>query len=462
LLWRATPIALLVLAAAALAIIAPNVALAFALLAGTVAASVSLKKEEQSPAVFGAMAALCLYVPSGLGSIDLPLLVPVTVLVAAALLTSERSMIRSSSWWWMIPVVTAVVGLLVGVLRGPAGALGLRPIASICWLLVVAWVASRFQRDNRIDAALRSYSAIAAVFGLVNFLFFVVPTLEDKYFAGWISQVFVEPDSVRYLLTGDVLNNALSHDKAATLYINANAAAMFFGTAAWVGYGWWPRGIVRTVIVLACSIGALGTASRGGAVGALAGFAAWGLLQLHARSLLRVVGRLAVSLAVLVVLGAVLVGMREGGFARFSWDVVSADPRLVLWGAAIRLATVHPIIGSGFGAWETFWPPIAQVVNLRPSFPPHNVYLHLWIVGGFLSVLGFLTLGVAGLFRIRSLTVENTRVDTSQLLASGAIIGWLWTQANFENLFFLDYRLGFLMAAVLGGLAARNTRSQTA
>ena len=112
------------------------------------------------------------------------------------------------------------------------------------------------------------------------------------------------------------------------------------------------------------------------------------------------------------------------------------------------------MLGSGFGAWEEYWPRVARVVNLRPSFPPHNAYLYLWIIGGLAAALGFLWIAAAVLRTVRSLVlVKQTRAD--DLLSVGAVVSWCWAQGAFENFFFLDYRIGFLLAVLLGGLVAR-------
>jgi len=327
-------------------------------------------------------------------------------------------------------------------------------LAVLCWLLSVGRLSAFFAADNRLAAVLRGYSAVAGVFGVVNILFFAFPSLEEAYFSDWISHVFVEPDSIRKLLTGDVLNNALSPDKAATLYINANVAAMFFGTAAWVAHGNWRGTPWRWAVVVACAMGAIGTASRGGALGCAISLAALAGLQVTRARLGSVVVRVAAATVVLAGFTVVLAALQAGGFSRFGWTTVSSDPRVLLWSAAVSLGTTHPVLGSGFGAWEEYWPRIARVVNLRPSFPPHNAYLYLWIIGGLAAALGFLWIAGAVLRTVRNLVVTK-QGNTGELLSLGAVVSWCWAQGAFENFFFLDYRIGFLLAVLLGGLVAR-------
>src|SRR5207248_2393665 len=241
------------------------------------------------------------------------------------------------SWDLVAALALFATGLVLGVVRGPAGREGLRTLAVLCWLLGVGRVSASLATDSRVAVVLRGYSAVAGVFGVVNVLFFVFPSLEEAYFSSWISHVFVEPDSIRKLLTGDVLNNALSPNKAATLYINANVAAMFFGTAAWVAHGNWHGSPWRWAVVVACALGAIGTASRGGALGCAVSLAAWGGLQVTRARLGSVAVRVGAATVVVAGCTVILAALQAGGFSRFAWKTVSSDPRVLLWTAAVGL-----------------------------------------------------------------------------------------------------------------------------
>lgn len=449
----------------ALALGAPTAGMGVLLLSAAAIAALRTKVSWRGPALMGAVAALGLYFSTGVGSVDLPALVPLSMaFLLFDLFDDLNHQVRDPRL--PVSLLTALslfgLGLLLGIIRGPNGREGLRTVAILGWLLCLSRLAVSWAGQGRLTAALRAYSLVAAAFGLVNVVFFIFPSWEEAYFRSWISQVFVEPDSVRRLLTGDELNNALSPYKAATLYINANVAAMFFGTAAWAAYGYWRNSLWRPWLIGGCMLGAIGTVSRGGALGAIVSLAIWGALQVHRGAVLRVAVRLTV---LTFVIGAITIGIAElqsGGLARFAWTTLSTDPRFLLWGAALNLGMLHPVLGSGFGAWESYWPSIATSVNLRPSFPPHNVYLFLWIIGGLAATLGFLFIGVSSLRRTWSLVTSVPASDAYEFLATGAILAWCWSQANFENLFFLDYRLGFLLCMLLGGLFARREAILTA
>jgi len=76
---------------------------------------------------------------------------------------------------------------------------------------------------------------------------------------------------------------------------------------------------------------------------------------------------------------------------------------------------------------------------------------HRWV----LAATGFLWIAVAVLRAVRRTLSLNTSRVFPEALAAGAIVAWCWVQANFENFFFLDYRIGFLLAATFGWVAAR-------
>ena len=69
--------------------------------------------------------------------------------------------------------------------------------------------------------------------------------------------------------------------------------------------------------------------------------------------------------------------------------------------------------------------------------------------------LGFLWIALSALRRVWHLVVTLPALESYQILATGAIVVWCWTQAYFENFFFLDYRIGFLLAVLFGGVVAR-------
>lgn len=444
----------LAVASAALALATPVIAMDLFLLFGAGIVVLALDRADRPPAMLGVVAALGLYFSTGVGTVDLPVIVPLAATLWLVTELTQRRVVARPPRDLVAALGLFAIGLVLGIVRGPAGREGLRTMVILGWLLCVGRLSALLAADNRSAVLLRGYSAVAGLFGIVNVVFFVFPSLEEAYFGGWISHVFVEPDSIRKLVVGDVLNNALSPLKAATLYINANVAAMFFGTAAWVAHGNWRGSPWRWMLVVACALGAIATASRGGALGGAVSLAAWAGLQVTRARLGAVVARVAAGAVVLAGGIAALASLQSGGFNRFAWKTVSSDPRLLLWGAAVSLGSTHPVLGSGFGAWEAFWPGIARVVDLRPSFPPHNVYLYLWIIGGLTAALGFLWIAVAALRTARKLVLEK-QASAVEVLAAGAVVSWCWSQATFENFFFLDYRIGFLLAVLLGGLAAR-------
>ncbi len=447
---------LLVAVSVLLALLGPAYALSLCLFCVAALAAGRLDAQSRVPGLLGSTAALGLYFSTGIGSIDLPAVVPLSgVFILLATLRAGGGVIPRLPSDLRIALGVFLGALILGVVRGQAPKEGVRVLVILLWLLLTGWLSFVLCLERRESALFRSYSVVAAAYGLLNITFFVFPRAEDAYFASWISQVFVEPDSIRKLLTGDVVNNALSDLKAATIYVNANVAAMFFGTAAWVSYGWWQGSRWRWPLIGACVLGALGTVSRGGALAGAVSFILWGLLQLRGRAFWRIALRLTGGALAVGIIGLVLANVRSESFGRFAWSTVSADPRFVLWGAAIALIHSHPLVGSGFGAWEAYWPAIATVVNLRTSFPPHNVYLYLWIIGGLLAPVGFLGIAVALLRSVRHLTLGDGLRSNPEALAVAAIVGWCWVQANFENFFFLDYRIGFLLAATVGWVLAR-------
>jgi O-antigen ligase len=136
-------------------------------------------------------------------------------------------------------------------------------------------------------------------------------------------------------------------------------------------------------VAMTLVVGLWATRSRGAAFGLLV----WALAApFFARR------RLLTALVVLVVigLGVAWLGM-EANLGAFQGRGYLDMPRLQIWGDSLRLALLHPVLGSGLNAFGTALPPRQTVLRAEWIGTTHNDYLQvlvdLGLVGAAIGAL---------------------------------------------------------------------------
>ena len=138
---------------------------------------------------------------------------------------------------------------------------------------------------------------------------------------------------------------------------------------AWLALGD-PEGSMffrRAAVTMVLVTGLLATGSRGGLLGLMAG----GLAFLAASRRRRVLVGVLVAVAALGVLW-IGVAAHQHGFASRG-----AQGRIEVWRDCLRLIPQHPLLGAGFNAFGTSYPPRQRVWTMNWIGATHNEYLQV-------------------------------------------------------------------------------------
>lgn len=196
-------------------------------------------------------------------------------------------------------------------------------------------------------------------------------------------------------------------------------------------------------------------------LGAWAGFAATCLALTALRSRLLLLGTVAV-LAIFV-LGAAIALPPERIRARLDPEVGTAQSRLYVWGAAVRMIVDHPILGIGLDnflyAYRSQY--IAPEAWREPNLShPHNWVLHFWVQLGMLGLAAasglivWMAVTAHRLFRHPSGEMDRAVAAT----VGGMLLSFL-VHGSLDNAYFLvdAANLWWLSLGLLAVSSASNT-----
>lgn len=288
---------------------------------------------------------------------------------------------------------------------------GLRPFKKIFsnvqtrWLL--AFLFLLFVQVQVADVTLRAYLTFEAALGYV-FLFMIITRVVTSVrrlrglFAALVAAhlflVFMNPDIVLstdqrpYILGATFLGdgNDFALSLAALLPM---VALLAIGSRSKIArLIWWG-------VILLCLLAVVGTQSRGGTLGILA---VAGFLWSFSR-------RKVAALVIMAVLGGIAVMQASGSyFTRMSTITNyqgegSAEGRIMVWKAAIRMALDRPVFGVGtgqfavaFGAW---YKPAGYE---GPQLNAHSMYFQALGELGLPGAIVYLALVLGGIARVLS------------------------------------------------------------
>ena len=308
-------------------------------------------------------------------------------------------------------------------------------------LLILLWVGLTGSMNNDIflrkELLIRVFLLSVFPLAIIGLMFYFAPELE----IGWLraaSGILIEADSS--LTRG----NVLSAYKTGVVFMNANVAGIFWGTAMWLAL-WMQhqsRGAIRLVYIIVAVIfclDVLATASRS-AMMALAGTALLSIILQAACSPKKGWLNHKTALHTIIIVVTVLsasalekLNVFRGGITHRIMHE-NAEPagshplRGQLWAHAFTVIQEAPLLGHGVVDFAS--------LNFPMGFPPHNSVLQVWIYGGVIAVMGFFCLFFALLFDL----FRRLRHDNSLWLPI-IILTWAVIQAMFTNLPIVEPRI---------------------
>jgi O-antigen ligase len=253
------------------------------------------------------------------------------------------------------------------------------------------------------------------------------PSLEATFLHSGLARIFVNPNSLSSLFT-ILPDNVLDPAKAGGVFTNANVASAYLGVVAFVLAG---AGLKERRPWLLASAGLIWVAVffSGSGFGAILGVGLpallWALGQGGRRRRPR--------LAALSVGALVIAVLQFTGHLHIADDKsLSEGSRLLIWAFAGHEFVRTPLLGQGFGGWQSTFPTYASGRDLFASFPPHNSLIYAW------SQAGLLAAGCAVWALIRFGTGLARKASSGSAISpfaagTAVALAWLVLQSFVEN-----------------------------
>jgi O-antigen ligase len=132
----------------------------------------------------------------------------------------------------------------------------------------------------------------------------------------------------------------------------------------------------------------------------------------------------------------------------------SLDGRAVIWGYGASAFPEDPVLGQGYGGWETLFPIYANSHGIGGLLPPHNLVLDSWSKTGGIGVLLTLLI-LAAMLRLayRAIRASADFGEFQFSIFAGCACVWLVIQSMGENAdFFGEVHFIPIVAALLAQL----------
>ncbi|WP_162237671.1 O-antigen ligase family protein [Agreia sp. Leaf244] len=303
-----------------------------------------------------------------------------------------------------------------------------------------------------VGKVLALLTPIALAQALTTLVFRFIPTIESAYYSSSISKIFLG-GAGQALSTDTGRNNVVSLVRAGGfLFVNVNRASMVMGIIllAYCAYALlsskkWP---LLVVIPLAAAI-ALGGSKTG-----IALLVVLPLFSIFLATASRAANAPARMGLVLSALAAAVVGVQV--FFATADDFLAASeetlqPRLQLWGEAIRAIRENWFLGLGYGGWTQRW----EQGNVHIPFsirPVHDWFLQAWLDGGIL----FAAANVIFVFVIVTITLRAVSSPGSfqyklAMAFAGAAFLWAIIHGLGDNTSILSDPPALVFLALLAG-----------
>jgi len=286
--------------------------------------------------------------------------------------------------------------------------------------------------------------------------------LELSYLQSGIAGVLSGPNTIEAMLDGSGRNNAFDVLKSGGVYVNANTAAAYLGTGAFLAFqcaGAFRMSLLR-VMGLLLWIGVFFTGSKAGVAFAIF----LPVMLLTARRLVDydLASRLfaVFGLAIVAAFCAVVIVSAASWLLRQSQFVAdtafTTGVRLLIWTHAAQAFADSPLFGLGYGGWQESFARYAAGFGM-PDFPPHNSLIQLWADSGIVAVVlavVFAMLLLRICLRLTSSPDAISRYVGGMLFL---VFGWIFLHSLGENWGILgDARMLPILGATLGVALARD------
>lgn len=298
-----------------------------------------------------------------------------------------------------------------------------RMVAFLALLALAVEVGTR--RPRGLERALLWFAPAAFAEAVLVIWFRFDTAAEEAFIRSAPGRLLIGPSTASTLYTTN-RNNVIDPLKSGGVFVNGNVASMFLGVAVAV----FVVLAIRTgrrgyyVPALVCWLAVFATGSKTGALLAVV----LPVCALLARILTRPGHRrYVVPVALAAPFGVLLVQWAVDQFVPES----AADAaktfgyRTRLWQAAADMFTDSPVLGLGFGGWDSGLRPYVARLSLDEGMPPHNLLIATWAnlgLVGALVVLAFMIVVVAG--HLRFLALAPARPVAR--VAAWSLVAWAW------------------------------------
>jgi hypothetical protein len=311
--------------------------------------------------------------------------------------------------------------------------------------------------------------------GILGVVFFFAPNLENDWFRTVLG-FLIESDSAT------VSNSILQINRVAVVFVNVNVSAIFWGMTMWLALwmmqrsaGWW-RFIYMIFSAIFC-IDVLATGSRGGLLALFFTTIMLIIIQILSpvkdhkfikKALLTIfitisfVGLLEyLELKPCIFLKTIdrsaqmiklvhnkntsnskglIKGVSKPTMSKPTKAVHNKNTpiRLILWSHALKLVREAPFLGYGVTDFAK--------LGFPKGYPPHNIFLQVWLYGGILALSGLLLLFGAVFYH--SFQLLRLRCHP-EMWVPILLLLWVVIQGMFTNLFLCNYRIAMLLWLVI-------------
>jgi O-antigen ligase len=258
-------------------------------------------------------------------------------------------------------------------------------------LLAAGYRLARSTRDIR--AMVGTWVIAATVDAILVVYFRLYPDAEISWFHSSLASVVIPVGTLRDLFT-IAPNNALSPDKAGAFFVNANAGSAFLGVAFLLAIWLWHSGPGSRRWLGLALVDASGIVASGSTTGLvlLVGMSTILILVFGIRAVPLRLGVAPLILATGVVAAYEILSGVSGGN-----DVTS---RGILWGMAAHAIASDPILGLGFGGWNSYAQGVFGEIGSGSLYLPQNLVLYTWVEMGIVAVALLLVLFGSTLWRL--------------------------------------------------------------
>lgn len=317
-------------------------------------------------------------------------------------------------------------------------------LAAIAYYLQVAGLVlvgrESYRRGISVLPLVTAWCAAATTDAVLVLYFRFEPAAEIAWLKSPIAPYLINPGTLGKLFT-DSPNNILDPAKSGAFFVNANAGSAFLGAAFCVALFLYAQTHRRRWIVIA-TIDAAAVVASGSSAGIIILGAILGVLVVRALA----VRPPTAPLIPFVVLASFWL-------LSVTYQAVLADmgvwARFTLWKLAASAIAQNPLLGLGYGAWDTYAARSFAAIG-SSTYPPHNLILYTWIQSGLIAaalLLFFLYSAVHGLRGARS--VPGVRMVM-------AAVVWSFVYSLGDNTQLLnDMHSAPALAVLLGYLGAR-------